>query len=353
MTPGFWRGKRVFLTGHTGFKGSWLSLWLQELGVEITGYALPPSTQPSLFESADVAAGMTSVMADVRDLARLSACIAEARPEIVLHLAAQALVLRSYEQPVETYSTNVMGTVNVLEAARGCDSVRAVVIVTSDKCYENREQAQPYREADPVGGSDPYSSSKGCAELVTAAYRKSFFAEGKPAVASGRAGNVIGGGDWARDRLVPDVVRAFSAREPVILRNPNAIRPWQHVLDPLSGYLALTARLWSDGAQYAEAWNFGPDESDARPVAWIVDRMAQLWEGARGWRQANAPAPHESHQLRLDASKARTRMGWRPRLDLETALEWTVEWHRAAASENDMRGTTLAQVRRYMERIAA
>lgn len=353
MTLAFWNRKRVFLTGHTGFKGSWLSLWLQQLGAEVTGYALKPPTQPSLFEVANVASRMRSVIGDVRDLERLRACLNEERPEIVFHLAAQALVRPSYALPVETYATNVMGTAHVLESVRECNSVRVVLIVTSDKCYENQERLEGYRETDPIGGFDPYSSSKGCAELVTAAYRRSFFATGRPAVASARAGNVIGGGDWATDRLMPDVVRAFSAGKPVILRNPTAVRPWQHVLDPLAGYLALTERMWNSGMAYAEAWNFGPDEHSARPVNWLVEQMARLWNSAPGWRQADGSAPHEAHQLRLDCSKARARLGWTPRLDLDTALAWMVDWHRAHQHFEDMQQHTFAQIRRYEGAVTA
>ena len=343
----------MFLTGHTGFKGSWLSLWLQQLGAEVTGYALKPPTQPNLFEVANVASGMRSLVGDVRDLERLRACLKEVRPEIVLHLAAQALVRPSYALPVETYATNVMGTAHVLESVRECDAVRVVLIVTSDKCYENQERLEGYREIDPMGGFDPYSSSKACAELVTAAYRSSFFATGRPAVASARAGNVIGGGDWATDRLMPDIVRAFSAGELVVLRNPTAVRPWQHVLDPLAGYLALTEHMWNSGTAHAEAWNFGPDEEGARPVSWLVERMAKLWDGAPGWRQAVGFAPHEAHQLRLDCSKARARLGWTPRLDLDTALAWTVDWHRAHQRLEDMRQHSSARIRLYQEAVTA
>lgn len=353
MRPAFWNGKRVFLTGHTGFKGSWLSLWLQQLGAQVTGYALEPATRPSLFEAASVAARMRSVIGDVRDLDRLRTSVEQERPEIVFHLAAQALVRPSYEQPVETYATNVMGTAHLLEAVRKCTSVRVVVVVTSDKCYENKERLEGYREGDPMGGADPYSSSKGCAELVTAAYRSSFFAAGRPAIASARAGNVIGGGDWAKDRLVPDVVRAFSANKAVTLRNPTAVRPWQHVLDPLAGYLLLTERMWSSGVADAEAWNFGPDEHDARPVQWLVERIAELWGGAPGWQQAKGSTLHEAHQLRLDCSKARGRLGWIPRVDLDTAIAWTVDWHRAHDRREDMREHTLARIRRYEEVVTA
>jgi CDP-glucose 4,6-dehydratase len=353
VTRGFWQGKRVLLTGHTGFKGSWISLWLQRLGAEVTGYALEPPTQPSLFAVANVGAGMRSVLGDLRDLDALHSCLRETRPEIVLHLAAQALVRPSYDRPVETYATNVMGTVHVLEAVRKSDSIRAVLVVTSDKCYENRERREGYRESDPMGGFDPYSSSKGCAELVTAAYRNSFFAHGRPAVATARAGNVIGGGDWATDRLVPDFVRTLSTGDPVVLRNPTAVRPWQHVLDPLAGYLTIIERLWHDGASSAEPWNFGPDEHDARPVKWLVERMGELWGGAPGWRHAEGTAPHESEKLRLDSSKARARLCWAPRLDLETALAWTIDWHRAHQRREDMREHTIARIRRYEEIVTA
>lgn len=346
----FWRGKRVLVTGHTGFKGSWLALWLQQLGAEVTGLALPPPTRPSLFEDADVAEGMVSIEGDIRSLETVQRVFAESRPDIVLHLAAQALVRVSYAQPVETYATNVLGTVHVLEAARHTDSVRAMVIITSDKCYENREWDRAYREDEPMGGYDPYSSSKGCAELVTAAYRRSFFTDGRAAVASARAGNVIGGGDWAEDRLVPDIVKAFRAGRPVLIRHPRAIRPWQHVLEPLRGYLMLAEQLWTEGRTYAEAWNFGPGPASHQPVQTVVESFCQRWGGAVRWEPDPAAHPHEAHVLRLDNTKAQSRLGWHPLLDLAEALDLTVEWYRAWEPGRAMRALTLSQLHRFLER---
>lgn len=343
----FWKGKRVFLTGHTGFKGSWLSLWLQQMGATVQGYALTPPTTPSLFEEARVAEGMGHTIGDVRDLASLQAAMAAFQPEIVLHMAAQPLVRLSYTQPVETYATNVMGTVHLLEAVRQTPGVRAVVNVTTDKCYENKEWVWGYREDEPMGGYDPYSNSKGCSELVTSAYRRSFFQAGGPALASGRAGNVIGGGDWALDRLVPDILRAFEAGKPVIVRNPQATRPWQHVLEPLSGYLVLAQALWSEGQNMAEGWNFGPEEKDARPVGWICDHMVAAWGDGVAWKLDDAPNPHEANYLKLDISKAKARLGWTPTWGLATALEKIVTWHQAWLAKGDMRALCLSQIDQF------
>lgn len=352
MSALFWRGKRVLLTGHTGFKGSWLSLWLQAMGVEVLGYALSPPTTPSLFDVADVDKGMSSVIGDIRDLAKLQSVFTEHQPEIVIHMAAQPLVRYSYSEPVETYSTNVMGTVNLLEAVRRTDSVKAVVNVTSDKCYENREWVWGYRETEAMGGYDPYSNSKGCAELVTAAYRSSYFhpdnyqAHGV-ALASARAGNVIGGGDWAEDRLIPDILRAISEGRPVVIRNPHAIRPWQHVLEPLSGYLQLAQKLYDEGVAYADGWNFGPNDEDAKPVQWIVEQLTQLWGNGAHWQLDQGDHPHEAHYLKLDCSKAKTRLDWRPRWDLQCTLENIVTWQRAYLSQQDMREFTLNQISKF------
>ncbi|MHB8472057.1 MAG: CDP-glucose 4,6-dehydratase [Gammaproteobacteria bacterium] len=343
----FWHGRRVLLTGHTGFKGSWLSLWLQQLGAQLVGYALPPPTIPNLFSSAHVADGMQSVIGDVRDSSQLRSAFDEHKPEIVIHMAAQSLVRRSYSEPVETYATNVMGTVNVLENCRGSDSVKVVINVTSDKCYENQGWLRGYRETDSMGGYDPYSSSKACAELVTAAYRRSFFADGNGksiGLASARAGNVIGGGDWAEDRLIPDIIRAFLASAPVIIRNPRAVRPWQHVLEPLLGYLHLTQALWMFPPEYAEGWNFGPDESDAREVAWIVQNMVELWGGTASWRHDNSAQPYEASFLKLECTKAKTRLGWTPTLGLARALQWTVAWYAAQRDGDNMRAFSLEQI---------
>lgn len=352
MNPRFWKDRKVFLTGHTGFKGGWLSLWLQRLGSRVTGYALEPPTRPSLFELADVARSMNSVIGDVRDLAGVKAALRRAGPEVVIHMAAQALVRESYADPVGTFSTNVLGTAHVLEAAREAKSVRAVVIVTSDKCYENREQARGYREDEPMGGHDSYSASKGCAELVTAAYRRSFFSAEGAAVASARAGNVIGGGDWSKDRLVRDAMDAFIGGKPVSVRRPNAVRPWQHVLDPLSGYLTLAEQLWADGESYAGAWNFGPAEEDTRPVSWLLTELARRWGGGATWEADTGSHLHEAGILMLDCTKAQTQLGWRPHLPLSTALDWTVDWYRCHVDGGDVRRLTEEQIHHYQRGLA-
>jgi len=355
MTGSFWRAKKVFLTGHTGFKGSWLSLWLQQLGAEVTGYALQPPTNPSLFEVANVAQGMTSIIGDIRDGEALTRAMRAAAPDIVIHMAAQPLVRRSYVDPVETYSTNVMGTVHLLEAVRQTPSVRAVVNVTSDKCYDNKEWVWGYREEEAMGGFDPYSNSKGCAELVTGAYRNSFFnpakyTEHRVALASARAGNVIGGGDWAEDRLIPDILRAIAENRPVVIRSPHAIRPWQHVLEPLSGYLLLAQKLCEQGTDYAEGWNFGPNDEDAKPVQWIVERLTRQWGDGASWQLDEGDHPHEAHYLKLDCSKAKMRLDWQPRWGLAHTLEMIVAWQRAKLSQEDMRSLTLKQIAQYAQR---
>lgn len=349
IAPEFWRGRRVLVTGHTGFKGSWLSLWLQSLGARLAGYALAPPTDPALFEVASVGKGMLSVIGDIRDLDAVTRALIDFQPEIVIHMAAQPLVRHSYGEPVETYATNVMGTVHVLEAVRRAGSVRCVVNVTTDKCYENREWDWGYRESEPMGGHDPYSSSKGCAELVTSAWRRSYFDGAGIALASARAGNVIGGGDWAADRLVPDILRAFERQEAAVIRNPGSIRPWQHVLEPLSGYLMLAERLWEEGAVFADGWNFGPVDADARPVHWIVDRMVTEWGEGASWRADDGKHPHEANYLKLDISKARNHLGWSPSWNLETALSKIVLWHRAWMQKRDMRALCLAQIGEYMD----
>lgn len=353
MTLTFWQNKRIFLTGHTGFKGSWLSLWLQSMGAQVVGYALASSTNPSLFELTDVAKGMTNIIGDIRDLAHLKTVFAEHQPEIVIHMAAQPLVRYSYVEPVETYSTNVMGVVNLLEAVRATPSVKAVVIVTTDKCYENLEWDWGYRENEAMGGFDPYSSSKGCAELVTAAYRNSYFHPEKyathgVAIATARAGNVIGGGDWSEDRLIPDIMRAISQGKPVSIRNPHATRPWQHVLEPLSGYLVLAEKLYTEGTCYAEGWNFGPYDADAKPVQWIVEKLTQSWGKGASWVLDGSDHPHEAHYLKLDCSKAKARLNWLPRWHLDYALENIVEWQRAHLNNGDMKALTLRQITKYV-----
>jgi CDP-glucose 4,6-dehydratase len=351
-----WSGKRVLLTGHTGFKGAWLSLWLQQKGANLCGIALEPPTRVNLFQDACIGNGMNSVIGDIRDANLLKQTFAEHRPEIVFHLAAQPLVRNSYEDPVGTYSTNVMGTVNVLDAARQTDSLQAVVVVTTDKCYENREWEWPYRETDRLGGYDPYSNSKACTELVVSAYRNSFFnpkdySRHGVAVASVRAGNVIGGGDWAEDRLVPDIIRAFMEERPVRIRNPHAIRPWQHVLEPLRGYIAVAESLCEDGAASGEPWNFGPKQSDVKPVEWIVSQLADIWGGGARWELEDAVQPHEAHSLKLDWSKAAIRLGWHPALRLSEALSITAEWYKARLQSQEMRGFTIEQIENYERRL--
>jgi CDP-glucose 4,6-dehydratase len=352
LNRSFWKGRRVFLTGHTGFKGSWLSLWLDALGANVTGYALDPPTQPNLFEQARVAGTVGSIRADIRDFPRLKSAIAECRPEVVIHMAAQSLVRRGYEDPIENYSSNVMGTVHVLEAVRQLRQPCAVVNVTSDKCYENREWVWGYRENEPMGGRDPYSNSKGCAELVTTAYRKSFFppdlvGQHRVALASARAGNAIGGGDWTGDQLIPDLMRAFLAGRRCLIRNPSAFRPWQFVLEPLRGYLMLAERLTEDGRRFASGWNFGPVDSDAKPVSWIADELVRSWRSQASWSQDATVHPREAHALKLDASKAAMYLDWHPVLPLKQALEWIVEWYRAFQAGANLERLTREQIERY------
>lgn len=352
MEMNSWKNKRVFLTGHTGFKGAWLSIWLDALGAKVTGYALKPPTKPSLFELARLDKRIKSNIGDVRDAARLKKALLAAKPQVVIHMAAQPLVRESYRNPAETYETNVMGVVNLFEAVRACPGVKAVVNVTTDKCYENSEHARAFREDEPMGGYDPYSSSKGCSELVTSAYRNSFFnpADYKKhgvALASARAGNVIGGGDWAADRLIPDMIRAALKGEKVRIRNPRAIRPWQHVLEPLSGYLRLAEQLYTHGPRYAQAWNFGPDAGDAKDVEWIVKRMFAAWPEAPGYVIDKGRHPHEAHYLKLDSSKARRELGWQPRWHIGTAIDKIISWTRAYAAREDMYQVSLAQINEY------
>ena len=348
----FWRGRAVFITGHTGFKGGWLCLWLDALGARVTGYGLRPPTNPSLFEQAGVASSVQSICADIRDFERLKAAVAECRPEVVIHMAAQSVVRRGYEDPIGTYSSNVMGTVHLLEALRQLRQPCAVVNVTSDKCYANREWVWGYREGETLGGRDPYSNSKGCAELVTTAYRESFFppqafTDHGVALASARAGNAIGGGDWTCNQLIPDLMRAFLAGRPCLIRNPSAIRPWQFVLEPLRGYLMLAERLAVDAARFASAWNFGPADADVMPVHWIADELTRSWGDGAGWARDAAVHPHEAHFLKLDASKAGVCLNWRPILPLKQALGWIVEWYRALQAGADLYQFTRDQIERY------
>ena len=344
----FWKGKKVFLTGHTGFKGSWLSLWLQNMGALVKGYSLDVNTKPALFSIANIDEGMESEIGDIRDLEQLTKSMVSFSPDILIHMAAQPIVRISYKEPVNTYKTNVIGTVNVLEAARKCISLKAIVSVTTDKCYENKERKRGYKENEPMGGHDPYSSSKGCAELVTSAYRRSFFSSKNTAsLASARAGNVIGGGDWAEDRLIPDILRAFEKLEPVVIRNPLSTRPWQHVLEPLSGYLVLAQELFLNGDVFAEGWNFGPKEEDCKPVNWILDKMVESWVGNASWNLDKESNPHESGFLKLDCSKAASRLKWKPKWNLQLTLRSIVEWHQIYRNGGDIKKQCLKEINTY------
>lgn len=334
-SPDFWKDKTVLLTGHTGFKGAWLSVWLSMLGARVTGLSLGPLEGRSLYQTFGKKSVSEECFVDIRDHEALCRTVRRIRPEIILHLAAQSLVRQSYAAPVETFATNVMGTVHLLDALRDTDFCRAIVVVTSDKCYENREWVWPYRESDAMGGHDPYSASKGAAELVAASYRRSFFAARHTAVATARAGNVIGGGDWAKDRLVPDCLTAFARGETVIVRAPNATRPWQHVLEPLSGYLLLSERLADTGQSFAEGWNFGPEMKSVWPVRAVVDHLVAAWGEAAAWRLDENANPHEATLLAVDAAKAQSRLGWQPRLSVAEALDWTVAFHRALEAGSD------------------
>jgi len=342
----FWQGKRVFLTGHTGFKGSWLSLWLSSLGAEVKGYALNPPTSPSLFNEAKVSSIMDSQIGDIRDQKTLHESMTKSNPDILIHMAAQPLVRYSYEEPIETYEVNVIGTAKVLEVARSCINLKVIVNITTDKCYENDGRSQGYKENDPMGGYDPYSSSKGCAELVASAYRRSFLQDQGIGLASVRAGNVIGGGDWADDRLIPDILRSFEKNEPVVIRNPKATRPWQHVLEPLSGYLILAQKLYEDQKEYSEGWNFGPNEQDVKPVDWILDKMISKWPGS-SWELDQNSNPHEAAFLKLDITKAKYKLGWQPVWELSHTLENIIGWHRAWLDKKDMQTVCLAEIKEY------
>lgn len=353
VEPNFWQGKAVFLTGHTGFKGGWLALWLVSMGAKVVGYALPPNTTPNLFTSTQIEDLIAhSHIADLRDAQAVLAAIQAVKPDIVIHIAAQPLVRYSYSHPLETYATNVMGTAHVLDAVRNTPGVRAVVVVTTDKCYENREWVWAYRENEAMGGYDPYSSSKGCAELVTAAYRQSYFSPERysdhgVALATARAGNVIGGGDWSSDRLIPDAIRAFEANQPLMIRNPLATRPWQHVLEPLAGYLVLAQALYEYGPRFNGGWNFGPKADDARTVETVINALAALWPHPVQWVQDPSEHPHEAHYLQLDCAKAQQELHWRPRWNLEEALIYIRDWYLAAARKVDLRELSLSQIARY------
>ncbi|MCU7799938.1 MAG: CDP-glucose 4,6-dehydratase [gamma proteobacterium symbiont of Lucinoma myriamae] len=343
----FWKNKRVYLTGHTGFKGSWLSLWLQDLGADVRGFALNPPTSPSLFEDAEVMEKIESEIGDIRNKEQLQKSMVEFNPEILIHMAAQSLVRLSYQEPIETYDINVMGTVNVLEAARKCSNLRCIVNVTTDKCYENKEWEWGYRENESLGGYDPYSSSKACAELVTSAYRQSFMQEKNIGLASVRAGNVIGGGDWANDRLIPDILRSFEKNKPVIIRNPKSTRPWQHVLEPLAGYLILAQKLFENPHDFSGAWNFGPNDEDVKPVEWIVDRMVKYWSNNASFILDDKANFHEAHYLKLDCSKSKSKLGWTPQWNLDMALEKIIHWYQAYQQQQNMQQITLEQIKSY------
>jgi len=352
LNRSFWRGRQVFLSGHTGFKGSWLSLWLNALGANVTGFALDPPTQPNLFEQARVATVIRSIRGDIRDFPLLKNVISECAPDVVIHMAAQSVVCRGYEEPIENYSSNVMGTVHVLEAVRQLKRPCVIVNVTSDKCYENREWVWGYRENEPMGGRDPYSNSKGCAELVTTAYQRSFFApelisEHGVSLASARAGNAIGGGDWTSHQLIPDLMRAFLADQPCLIRNPSSFRPWQFVLEPLRGYLMLAERLSEDGSRFMSGWNFGPVDADVKPVSWIADEAMRLWGNHASWSLDSAVYPEEARALKLDASKADAHLNWRPVLPLQRALAWIVEWYQAFQGGADLQQLSLRHIERY------
>ena len=343
----FWQDKNVVITGHTGFKGSWLAFWLTHLGAKVTGYALDPLTDSNLFSVLDIEKSIIDHREDMRDLSSLKSFIKSSQPEIVIHTAAQSLVRESYKDPVGTYATNVMGTVNLLEAARSCDSVRAILIVTSDKCYENRELDYGYKETDTMGGHDPYSSSKGCAELVTSAFRRSFYENASMiAVASARAGNVIGGGDWSANRIIPDAIRSFSSNKQLQVRSPDAIRPWQHVLEPLSGYLTLCEKMWNQPLKFSEGWNFGPLES-IREVEEIMNRVSELWGENADWKRSIVDHPHEATLLKLNIAKAKKKLGWAPKWDLDTALEKTVSWYKSYYNGEDVGEMSLKQIEEY------
>lgn len=348
VNPEFWKDKRVFLTGHSGFKGSWTSLWLQYLGANVKGYSLEPPTKPSLFVEASVGENMISEFGNINDISTLEKSMKSFNPDILIHMAAQPLVRLSYENPLETYMTNVIGTANVLQSARLCSNLKSIVTITTDKCYENKEWSWGYRENEPMGGHDPYSSSKGCAELVTSAYRRSFFnTHNTPFLASARAGNVIGGGDWADDRLIPDILKAFEKEKIVTVRNPLSTRPWQHVLEPISGYLVLAEMLYDNGEDYAEGWNFGPKDEDCKSVEWILEKMTQKWGNGANWKLDGQKNPHEAGFLKLDCSKAAQKLNWFPQWNLEQTLDLIINWQHNWLSGSNMKSECLKEIINY------
>ena len=351
MNPQFWENKKILVTGHTGFKGSWLSLWLKSLGANLTGYSLPPPTKPSLFELVNVSDGMQSIEGDIRDLDHIKAVLQKNSPEILIHMAAQSLVVKSHDDPHDTYTTNVLGTLNILEALRHSNSIKAAIIITSDKCYQNKEWVWGYREYDSLGGIDPYSNSKACAELITSAYRDSYFDNLKSSVsvATVRAGNVIGGGDWAENRLIPDVMQSLISDYQVKIRNPNSVRPWQFVMEPLDGYLTLVEQLWANGTEYAGGWNFGPKENDAQTVSRIVEQLGLLWGKKTDWKELPQPYPHEANYVKLDCSKALQKLGWAPKLSLKTTLQWVVDWYKSYGNNEKLIELTQNQILEYQK----
>ena len=346
MNQSFWKNKKILITGHTGFKGSWLTVWLKKLGADITGFSKSVPTNPSLFETANIEKDIKSVVGDIQNYELLKETISKCEPEIIFHMAAQSLVIKSYSNPIETFSTNVMGTVNLLYAVKETKKAKIVINITSDKCYENNESLEGYSEEDPMGGHDPYSSSKGCAELITKSFRKSFFSsdhENNIGLASVRAGNVIGGGDWAENRLIPDIIRAIKNKENVKIRNPNALRPWQHVLDPLNGYISLAEKLWDDQKKHSEGWNFGPEKNEVKPVSWIIEEFNELWKNKINWVVGNNEL-HEANNLILNCQKAKSRLGWNSKINTETALKMTIEWYTKYFDGKNMREVTEEQI---------
>ena len=353
MDSNFWKNKKVLLTGHTGFKGSWLSIWLKKLGAELVGFSKDIPTKPSLFEVAKVSEGMISITGNIEDFAMIQKVVKENKPEIVIHMAAQSLVRKSYEEPITTFATNVMGTVNLLQAIKTTGSTRVLINVTSDKCYENKGTEKAFSENSPMGGYDPYSSSKGCAELVTSSFRDSFFnlkefERHGCSLSSVRSGNVIGGGDWAKDRLIPDIMNSISKRIPTQIRNTRSIRPWQFVLEPLFGYLILAQRMWEEGKEFSEPWNFGPDETDCKSVKWILEKISKEWNDGFSWKEDTKDNPHEAEMLKLDCTKAKKRLGWKTKLDVTETIEWTVNWYKEYFKNSDMKEYTENQIDKFV-----